>query len=399
MVELIQPPDPRALLPPLLACLPLAFVSPRPPPALLPLLSPILRQRVQFLATGETLSASDSWLRLLSWNSEKGEELQSLVDGMTFEPHPVSGEIELPDDMPVVYKRIDEETLNSRIVLPDYCLTAVYVWCPNDEQGGGPGWRVTEVLPRGGGPGEDEDGWSGSIGEANTLSKERLVEDALRAAEKDEQTKRNGVGQEEDKVVKEQEKEEEDDDAAYWAQYDATPGATPATKTPAPNPVSSLEHSNGTGAATDSYFARYGDVQPAMDNHDPEEEQSELGPSSLNGDLLASLLQRQTNLPDSAEQEQPARTNGFTPGTAADEETAMSLNHPRPSMDSSTSSDAVARLEQEAESQSSSEVAVRQHISSNIKSLFRLAKSTGISRAEFQSLVQTELELLSVTDE
>lgn len=397
MVELIQPPDPRALLPPLLACLPLAFVSPRPPPALLPLLSPILRQRVQFLATGQTLSASDSWLRLLSWNAEKGEELQSLVDGMTFEPHPVSGEIELPDDMPVVYKRIDEETLNSRIVLPDYCLTAVYVWCPNDEQGGGPGWRVNEVLPRGGGgSGEDEDGWTSSIGEANTLSKERLVEDALRAAEKDELAKRNGPVQEEEKL----QKEEEDDDAAYWAQYDATPGATPATKTPAPNPVSSLENGNGTGAATDSYFARYGDVQPAMDSHDPEEEQSELGPSSLNGDLLASLLQRQTNPSDSAEQEQqPARTNGFSPGTVADEETAMSLNHPRPSTDSSASSDAVARLEQEAESRSSSEVGVRQHISSNIKSLFRLAKSTGIPRAEFQSLVQTELELLSVSDE
>lgn len=394
MVELIQPPDPRALLPPLLACLPLAFVSPRPPPALLPLLSPILRQRVQFLAaSGASLSAADSWLRLLSWNAEKGEELQSLVDGMTFEPHPVSGEIELPDDMPVAYKRIDEETLHSRIVLPDYCLNAVYVWCPNDEQGGGPGWRVTEVLPRGG-SGETEDGWSSSMGEANTLSKERLVEDALRAAEKDEQAKRNGLGQQGDEKA-----EEEDDDAAYWAQYDATPGATPASKTPAPNPVSSLEHSNGTGSASDSYFARYGDVQPAMDNHDPAEEQSELGPSSLNGDLLASLLQRQTIPSDSAKQEQPARTNGFSPGTVPDEETAMSLNHPRPSTDSSTSSDAVARLEQEAESQSSAEIGVRQHISSNIKSLFRLAKSTGIPRAEFQSLVQTELELLSVSDE
>lgn len=400
MVELIQPPDPRTLLPPLLACLPLAFVSPRPPPALLSLLSPILRQRVQFLASsGASVSAADSWLRLLSWNAEKGEELQSLVDGMTFEPHPVSGEIELPDDMPVTYKRIDEETLHARIVLPDYCLNAVYVWCPNDEQGGGPGWRVTEVLPRGG-SGEDEDAWSGSMGEANTLSKERLVEDALRAAEKDEQVKRDGLGQEEEK---EKEKEEEDDDAAYWAQYDATPGATPATKTPAPNPVSSLEHSNGagtgSGAAPDSYFARYGDVQPAMDNHDPAEEQSELGPSSLNGDLLASLLQRQANPSDSAEQGHSARTNGFSPGIAADDETAMSLNHPRPSTDSSVSSDAVARLEQEAESQSSSEMGVKQHISSNIKSLFRLAKSTGIPRAEFQSLVQTELELLSVSDE
>lgn len=390
MVELIQPPDPRSLLPPLLACLPLAFVSPRPPPALLPLLSPILRQRVQFL-TSVSVSPSDSWLRLLSWNAEKGEELQSVVDGMAFEPHPVSGEIELPDEMPVTYKRIDEETLHARIVLTDYCLSAIYVWCPNDEQGGGPGWRVAEALPRGGSVEDEDSTWSVSIGEANILSGERLMEDALQAAEKDEQAKRDGQGG--------QEKEEEDDDAAYWAQYDATPGETPAVKTPAANPISLEQNRNASEA---SYFSQYGDVQPAMDNHDPVEEQSELGPSSLNGDLLASLLQRQINPSDSAEQQQqqqPVRTNGHPSGTAANDESAMSLNHPRPSSDSTASSGAIARLEQEAESQSSCEMGVKQHISSNIKSLSRLAKSTGISRTEFQSLVQTELELLNVSDE
>lgn len=197
MVELIQPPDPRVLLPPLLACLPVAFVSPRPPPALLPLLSPVLRQRVQFL-TAVSVSPSDSWLRLLSWNAEKGEELQSLVDGTNFEPHPVSGEIELPGDTPVTYKRIDEETLHAKIELPDYCLKGVYLWCPDDHEGGGPGWRVAELLPREG-PAEDEGTWSISIGEANVQSKERLMEDALQAAEKDEQLKQGGHGQEPEK--------------------------------------------------------------------------------------------------------------------------------------------------------------------------------------------------------
>lgn len=313
------------------------------------------------------------------------------MDGMTFEPHPVSGEIELPDEMPVTYKRIDEETLQARIVLPDYCLSAIYVWCPDDEQGGGPGWRVGEVLPRGGAVEDEGSVWSVSIGEANTISKERLMEDALRAAEKDEQIKQHRRGG--------QEKEEEDDDAAYWAQYDATPGETPASKTPAPNPISSLEQNRN--ASETSYFSQYGDVQPAMDNHDPAEEQPELGPSSLNGDLLASLLQRQIDPSESAgqQQRQPVRKNGYPPGTAANDESAMSLNHPRPSSDSSASSDAIAKLEQEAESQSSCEMGVKQHIGSNIKSLFRLAKSTGISRTEFQSLVQMELELLNVPGE
>lgn len=381
MVELIHPPDPRTLLPPILACLPTAFVSPRPPPALLPLLSPILRQRVQFL-TSVSVSPSDSWLRLLSWKSEKGEELQALVDGTNFEPHPVSGEIELPDELPVSYKRIDEETLHAQVALPEYCLKAIYLWCAPDQENEGPGWRLAELLPREGAA-EDEETWSTSIGEANAQSKERLMEDALRAAENDERAKQNGQGQ--------QEQEEDEDDAAYWAQYDATPGRTPAVKTPAPNPISSLEQQNASEA---SYFSRYGDVQPAMDNHDPEEEQPEVGPTSLNGDLLASLLQRQVNGSDATDS---ARTNGYAPG-AANEESAMSLNHPRPSSDSSVSSDAVAKLELEAENRSACEVGVKQHITSNVKSLFRLAKSTGISRTEFQSLVKTELDLLDVTD-
>jgi hypothetical protein len=58
----------------------------------------------------------------------------------------------------------------------------------------------------------------------------------------------------------------------------------------------------------------------------------------------------------------------------------------------------VAKLEQEAESQSTYEVGVKQHIGTSIKSLFRLAKATGMSRVEFQAMVRTELELLDVTD-
>lgn len=370
MVDLIHPPDPRSLLPPLLACLPTAFVSPLPPPALLPLLSPILRQRVQILSSVSS-SASDSWLRLLCWDSGKAERVQEIVDGSSFEPHPVSGEVELPGDTPVSYKRIDEETLQSRILLPDYSLTAIYLWCPNDKDGGGPGWRVAELLP--GASADDDVAWASSIGEANSQAKEKVVEDALWAAEKEES---NAPGEMED-----------DDD--YWARYDATPGRTPNVKTPAANPVSS-------GMGEDSYFSQYAEVQPAMDNHDPSEDQPEFGASSLNGDMLASLLRPQLNGTDAS---QPARTNGYPTDGTTDLDRAMSLNHPRPSSSPSTSSDAVGKLEQEAESQSACETGVKQHISSNVKSLFRLAKCTGISRTEFQDLVKTELELLNLSDD
>ncbi|KAJ5358678.1 uncharacterized protein N7496_011091 [Penicillium cataractarum] len=373
MVELINPPDPRTLLPPLLACLPTAFVSPRPPPALLPLLSPILRQRIQILTSVST-SSSDSWLRLLCWDATKAERVQSIVDDATFEPHPVSGEIELPTEIPVTYKRIDDETLRAQVLLPEYRLTVVYLWCPDDEQGGGRGWRVAELLPREG-PAEDESSWSSSIGEANDQAKEKLLADALD----------DGA---ETQPVDNRLAEDDDDDDDYWAQYDATPG----NKTPAPRAGSSNNQPSGLSEA--SYFSQYGNVQPAMDNHDPEEEQPEVGPSSLNGDMLASLLRRQVNgLDDTA-----PRTNGYAAGEVPSDAAARSLSHPRPASASSGSSDAVAKLEQEAESQSTYEIGVKQHICTSIKSLFRLAKATGMSRVDFQSMVRTELELLDVTD-
>lgn len=375
MVELINPPETRELLPPLLACLPLAFVSPRAPPALLPLLSPILRQRVGVLSSLST-SSTDSWLQLLCWDSGKAERLQRVIDGATFEPHPVSGEIELPDELPVTYKRIDDETLKAQVPLAEYSLTVVYLWCPTDEEGGGRGWRVAELLPREGAT-EDDNTWASSIGEANIQAKDQLLADTLKAAE-EEKVQDNGM------------ENDDDDDDDYWAQYDSTPGA----KTPAPRAASSKP--GPSGLSEQSYFSQYGDVQPAMDNHDPTEEQPEVGPSSLNGDMLASLLRRQVNGGDSEEE---PRTNGYSPDHIPSDKAAQDLNHPRPASTSSGGSDAIAKLEQEAESQSTYEVGVKQHIGTSIKSLFRLAKATGMPRAEFQALVSTELELLNITDD
>ncbi|KAJ5782812.1 hypothetical protein N7457_004586 [Penicillium paradoxum] len=373
MVELINPPETRELLPPLLACLPLAFVSPRAPPALLPLLSPILRQRVGVLSSLST-SSTESWLQLLCWDAGKAERLQRIIDGATFEPHPVSGEIELPDQLPVTYKRVDDETLKAQVPLTEYSLTVVYLWCPTDEEGGGRGWRVAELLPREG-PAEDDSTWDSSIGEANTKAKDKLMADVLGTAA-EESLQRNDM--------------ENDEDDDYWAQYDSTPGA----KTPAPRAASSKL--GPSGLSEQSYFSQYGDVQPAMDNHDPAEEQPEVGPTSLNGDLLANLLRRQV---DSLNPDDEPRTNGYSPEHIPSDKAAQALNHPRPASTSSASSIAVSRLEQEAEIQSNFEVGVKQHIGTSIKSLFRLAKATGMPRAEFQELVSTELELLNVTDD
>ena len=162
----ITSPNPRELLPPLLACLPTSFFSPKPPPALLPLLSPLLRQRVSLLA-GSGNSPSDSWLLLLNWNAERAAKLPEVVERVQIEPHPVSGEVELADLKNIKFRRLDSETLHSRLEIEEFELLAIYLFCLGDGQPGGEeaGWKLAELRSL-----EDlEDGteWFSSIDEAN----------------------------------------------------------------------------------------------------------------------------------------------------------------------------------------------------------------------------------------
>ena len=145
----------------------------------------------------------------------------------------------------------------------------------------------------------------------------------------------------------------------------------------------------------DSYLARYADVQPAMDHEDPSERTPDIGESSLQGNALAELIQQHFAARETGERAQ----NYGDPLAAGTEALAAMLSHPRPSSASSSGSDTVAKLEQEAETQSSSEIGVKQHIGASVKSLYRLAKATGMNHEQFQTLVRTELELLALADD
>lgn len=370
MVELIPPPDPHNLLPPLLACLPTAFASVRPPPALLALLSPILQQRLSLITSGSS-STTDNWLRLLCWDSGKAETLKGTIENATFEPHPVSGEIEVGDVGTLKYKRLDQETLRSQIPLPDWSLTASYLWCGG---GAGNGWKLAELLPY-----ESEsvldDSWSMSISDANESSHERIVSEAIRDAELGD--RKVSVG----------------GDDEYWAMYDRTPARTPAVKkSPAPNSQAPTFRSR---FGSEDYYARYGDVQPAMDNHDPSGELEDPGHSSLNGNALETILSQRTEYPSEAE---PPAYEDMEDARDLDED-AVIVNQPQPtSPGSATGSDTIGRLEETAERQAASEIGIRQHISTSVKSMFRLAKSAGIDREEFERMIHRELETLSILD-
>ncbi|KAF1996733.1 hypothetical protein P154DRAFT_537801 [Amniculicola lignicola CBS 123094] len=398
-VQYIPPPATRDLLPPLLACLSTANASKQPPPALLPLLSPILRQRIQLLA-------SDAWLKLLCWDADAASKLSQVVDRMHVEPHPSSGEIEVEEPDSVLYRRSDPETLHCRLVLGEFGVIPTYLWCTGGE--GGNAWRLAELR----GIEDEDDGteWFHTMGEASEAGLRRKPSQTNRATKYTATTAKEP----------EPESEQGDDDDAYWAAYDQTPGRTPAKRSPAPP-----AHTSRVQLPSHSeleYFARYAaEVQPALDAHDPDEHAPGPGESTLNGNSLGLHREPQTepletsnlgplgydsSMPPAFSPTNPNGTytvNDDRKDSLRDEKTEhidpdhfAALNHPRASSPSSTAS--VENLERQAENHSQAELAIKQHISTDMKSLFRLARSAGIEREEFERIIKRELEVLPLLE-
>lgn len=383
MVQYIPPPNPRSLLPPLLACLPTAFASPRPPPALLPLLSPILRQRVQLLSSNATVR-SDSWLPLLCWETKEAEKLADIVKSDAFELHPVSGEIEFRDVEDIKYRRLDEETLQARVGVSDLYLVVLYLWCEGDVGGGGSGWRVSEVNPADLGSEMPRRTWLDSIWEADESARTTPTTEVL--GQEEPSTHRTPSNQDTH--------EDEDGDDDYWAQYDNISARTPA-KPRSPTIHGGSEDSERARTTSDAeYFAQYAHVQPALDNDDPSEVHTVIGASTLNGNAVADATSKSTG---------GIGSNIGPPPAVEDDWQAShfpsSISHPRPLSTPSSGSIAVSRLEDSAASQTHVEVTVQQHISTSIKSLFRLARGIGMEQEEFTRVVRTELDTLNMLSE
>ncbi|KAL8689073.1 MAG: hypothetical protein Q9218_005170 [Villophora microphyllina] len=396
MARAIPPPAPNDLLPPLLACLPTAFASTRPPPALLTLLSPILRQRVQLLSDSSS-SPSHSWLSKLSWDPVKAEQLGTIVEEGRFELHPVSNEIEFGDADIEGYRRLDEETLHSRVNIRDLDLTVIYLWCEGDEAGGGNGWRVAEVLPLGYNE-RTSSTWSKSMEAANDTCTQKPSATA----------KSNGVppttinGLQSDPAVDEGDDDNDDD---YWAQYDNAPTSTPGPQ-PSPGPSPPKRHGRTTSDA--EYFSRYSAVQPEMDNDDPSADRNAIGESSLNGNTLTSPINHVSDqlpapiinkhLVSNNEISAPQPQLPSQPLTTDTISDPADQTRPRTATSSSRSSAIVDKLEGSAMLQSQTELAVRQHVASTMKSLWRLARGTGMEIGEFAGLVGREVECLEMEE-
>jgi hypothetical protein len=379
----ITSPDVERLLAPVLPALPPAAMSAVPPTAILPLLSPILRQRVQLLSS----SSNEPWLRLLCYDTSKAAKLAEVVKGGNLEPHPVSGEVEVDweSNTEMRYRRVDRETLQALVSIGDLGLTFLLVYCVGDKDGGGDGWRVGEVAVA------DQPFPFGNFDGKPTIA------DAEQAFV--EKSKVNGVSrnhQANGSLGVGTVDEEDDDDDGYWDRYDATPARTPATKrSPAPQSTQSSQVMGyPSSSAEDAYYAQYDSVQPAMDNHDPDGEVEHIEvapPLGLGGTATGK---------ENTEQIEANETNGTWTLAEEDDDKAIALQHPRPASSASSSgSQTVAKLEETAGKQEQSEFGVKQHISRSVRSLFHLSRASGIDREEFERLVQTELNLLGMMDE
>jgi hypothetical protein len=294
------------------------------------------------------------------------------------------------------FRRLDSETLQALVALGELGIAFQLVYCVNDAEGGGDGWRVGEVTVTEKPSPFSQFGGVGSIAEADRQFKEKkqAAAPAVKAS--------SAAGNCEPSIAMDHEDDDEDD--GYWDRYDATPARTPAHNR-SPAPPSAANGGAAPPAASfqtddDDYFAQYDDVQPAMDNHDPDEaaQQAQLDPPPRG---LGIGSTNNNNATTEAQQQIPsAEHRGSWVAVTEGDVSNSTIAHPRPeSSASSNGSRTVAKLEATAGMQEQTEFGVKQHVSRSIRSLFQLSKSMGMEREEFEQLVKTELELLGLVEE
>lgn len=407
----IGPPDIRSTVAPVLSALSGAAVSTQPPEAVLPALSPILRQRVQLLSSAST----EPWIRLLSYDPSKVAQLTGIAQSGVLDPHPVSGEIEVDWDSDVDsrYKRVDLETLQTLVVLKELSLFFRLLYCTGDPDGGD-GWRVGEVGVADASLLTTFAGFSDLHEAEKTFQANKTQGTAVPVApSRHAQESTNGAWS--TQTIAD---DDDNDDDDYWDRYDATPSRTPAVKrSPAPQSIAQtsqpgIQRSQST-EAEDAYFAMYDSVQPAMDNHDPDEEIHHIEyadsvpmaappaaqPAPVNGTTAAEP--KETSHGPTLAQPIPIKPGSSRSSVSrgSDKETWV-LANPRPSSSaSSNASQTVAKLEEAAESRGQTEYGVKQHISRSIRSLFLLSRASGIDREEFERMVRTELDVLGMVED
>lgn len=436
----INPPNLAVVLGPLLPALPAAAISTRPAEPVLQLLSPILRQRVQLLAASSSSSSAansqdaqqqprqgqqqDSetpWIRLLCYSSPStAAQLQTIAQSAALELHPVSGEVEVDwdHDARVRYRRLDEETLQCLVAVETLGLGFRLVYCTE-------GWKVGEVTVAD--PAAGSDGLFFTIAFGGTdEGHESLPEAEMAFRESRSGTQKTARSsalqpqqQQQNSNTANENNDDDDDDDDYWARYDAAT-STQATPQPPRTPAAAgagdnrsqypgLSQFGQDNNDDDDYYAQYDEVQPAMDSHDPDEEMDL--PADGEHPAYSSAAQHQHQHQQSQQHlrsyegdhdQQPVATLPQETAQKAEQrpsEPEMAQPKPSRSNSNASSTTSVEKLEAVAHRLEQSEFGVKQHVSRTMKSLYMLARASGIDRREFERMVQTELDILPMMDE
>lgn len=316
----------------------------------------------------------ETWLALLTWSATAGPKLSAHLATQDFTPHPSSGELEVGETNLKGFQRQDKETIRTCVELLELDVEVTYIWIGNDPDGEKDGWKIQDVRLT---EDSEEQKWYPTVGEADQAfynQSAAYTAPVVPTAAFASAPQQAAVADED---------EGEDDD--YWDMYDRTPARTPMVpqKQEAPS--------------EDSYYARYGDVQPALEPEPSSATSSNPITIPLNTQSYSPLSTTTVNTASTT----PPMASSSPFMTRKDENTSIT-HAPRPiSVASSSSStrESIARLEESAALHMQSEVGVKQHISTTIKSLYRLSKAAGIQRDEFERMLQTEVAVLAMMDE
>ncbi|RKF78111.1 hypothetical protein GcM3_067013 [Golovinomyces cichoracearum] len=383
MATPIDLPKRQMLLMPLLASLPAAAISSEPPTALLPVLSPILRQRVQILST-----SSEPWLSLLCYDDTIVPELETIAKSSMLELHPVSGlaEIDLESDLDIQYRYTDSETLEALASLYQLGLTIKLIWCTNDTAGAdaGDGWRIREV---GICTADSMDWGSKSL----SMAVDKFKSNKIRNFDS------NNIKNAKESFPRSEIDEEEEDDDNYWAQYDHVPGQTPKQVPTNTQPAQNNQSLNPADSE-EEYYANYDMVQPAMENHDPDEN---INYSIVNGNTMPQYVPENSSVIELSSSSQLQNVNEAWFDGSIESSVLITKNllpHPSVKFDTKfTDSNPMTNSERQGPSSATTENAIKTHIGATMKSLHRLARAAGIEMEEFDRVVRNQLDLMSMT--
>ncbi|KAF3904696.1 hypothetical protein ABW21_db0209086 [Orbilia brochopaga] len=407
MVLSIPPPSLADLLPAFLAHIPASFASPQPPPSLPPHLTPLTRSRLTHLSFNLPSSSSDSsWLSLLTWSSDPS-------DGQALHEHLVGQDYYFLHQAPSPgtfqckgFRRLDAETLQTLVSVPEIELLVVYQFIENDvlasgEAGVANSWKVHDVRLS-----DDEDtllragSWHDSIDAAEESFRANKYTAAARPTVFTAVTSYHNETYD----------NENDDEDDYWGRYDEEDTESsagdheqraavppPATVSQQQSPVQlaasllarRVLDPQPTDADEDAYFAQYADVQPVLDNTDHTTNTT----SNLN--IITNAENRRDSLSTTHTDREEPSSSLSTPLTAF----THPSTHISPVQQQNKTNADVAALERAAEVHTQAEVAIRQHVSTSIKSLYRLWKAGGLDADDFAKVVEREVEVLRLVEE